>query len=103
MQTADQPIFRLAEGGSNHFDPIHDCNQLQDFVAFGMITGVAMPRKITGYVSEGDLAKRLDMSVWGLRLWRRKGYGPAAVKFGRAVFYPEAGVDEFMANPGAGQ
>ncbi|MFN3778531.1 MAG: helix-turn-helix transcriptional regulator [Brevundimonas aurantiaca] len=58
-----------------------------------------MQRKITGYLSESDFAKLVDMTVWGLRAWRRRGYGPSAVKFGRAVFYDRDEAERFLANP----
>jgi hypothetical protein len=58
-----------------------------------------MQRKITGYISEDDFAKLVDMTVWGLRAWRRRGYGPTAVKFGRAVFYDATEVARFLADP----
>lgn len=57
-----------------------------------------MPRQIDGYFSETELALKLDMSVWGLRAWRKRGYGPAAVKLGRAVLYPAQAVEDFIAS-----
>lgn len=55
-----------------------------------------MPRHVPGYVSESNLAMALGMTVWGLRAWRRRGYGPKARKIGRDVFYPEAEVATFL-------
>lgn len=55
-----------------------------------------MPRKVTGHISEYELARMLGMTVWGLRAWRRRGYGPAARKFGKSVFYREQAVAEFL-------
>lgn len=60
-----------------------------------------MMTKAPGYVSEYALSRMLGVSIWTLRAWRQKSYGPAHVKFGRAIFYPEAAVDAFLANPSA--
>lgn len=57
-----------------------------------------MPRQIQGYLSETELALKLDMSVWGLRAWRKRAYGPAAVKIGRAVLYSMQSVEDFIAS-----
>lgn len=57
------------------------------------------PRTIPGYMSETELSVRLDMTVWGLRAWRRRGYGPVPVKFGRSIFYSNASVENFSSNP----
>jgi hypothetical protein len=59
-----------------------------------------MARTISGYLSEHELAIKLGISVWGLRAWRRRGYGPAWRKFGKAVFYPAAEVEAFLNSPG---
>lgn len=55
-----------------------------------------MSRHIPGYVSEAKLALMLGISIWGLRAWRRRGYGPKARKIGREVFYPEGEVASFL-------
>ena len=60
-----------------------------------------MALRVPGHVSELELAMTLGLSIWGLRAWRRRGYGPKAVKIGKAVFYPEAEVGAFLANPSA--
>lgn len=57
-----------------------------------------MVRQIDGFYSEIELARRVDMSIWGLRAWRRRGYGPESVKIGKCVFYPQVGVDTFLAS-----
>lgn len=51
---------------------------------------------IFGHVSERQLATRLGMSVWGLRAWRKRGYGPAHVKIGRSTFYSEVAITSFF-------
>lgn len=53
--------------------------------------------RVPGHISESDLAKMLGMSIWGLRAWRRRGYGPTATKVGRAIFYKEEDVSAFLA------
>lgn len=58
-----------------------------------------MARHVPGHLSELDLALKLGITIWGLRAWRRRGYGPKAVKFGKCVFYPEAAVADFLENP----
>ena len=60
-----------------------------------------MSRQVPGYISEAKLAFMLDITVWGLRAWRRRGYGPKATKIGKAVHYAEAEVTAFLANPSA--
>jgi hypothetical protein len=58
-----------------------------------------MSRHISGYYSEFELGIKLGLSIWALRAWRKRGYGPPAVKFGRSVFYREADVAAFVADP----
>lgn len=58
-----------------------------------------MPKHIQGYLSEATVAEMLDLSIWGLRGWRRRGYGPPSVKFGRSVFYSNEAVADFIAAP----
>lgn len=58
-----------------------------------------MARRVPGHLSELDLALRLGISVWGLRAWRRRGYGPMSVKFGKSVFYREDEVTKFIDAP----
>lgn len=60
-----------------------------------------MSLNVPGYISEAKLALMLDITVWGLRAWRRRGYGPKVTKIGRGVFYAEADVAAFLASPSA--
>lgn len=55
---------------------------------------------LTGYIREKDLAAELGLSVWALRAWRKRGYGPAARKVGRMVVYSRAEVDDFVFESG---
>lgn len=48
-------------------------------------------------VMEHDLAAELQVSVWTLRSWRRRGYGPAALKMGKRVMYRRSDVASFLA------
>lgn len=59
-----------------------------------------MARKVHGHISEAELARMLGMSVWGLRAWRRRKYGPAARKIGKSVFYREEAVADFLSSDG---
>ena len=60
-----------------------------------------MAVKIEGYIAEDVLARSFGLSVWGLRAWRKRGYGPPVRKFGRAVFYKVEDVEAFIAEPDA--
>ncbi len=53
--------------------------------------------KIDGYISEATLSARLGLSVWTLRRWRERGYGPRWQKFGRHVLYREDASERFLA------
>lgn len=55
-----------------------------------------MVRRAPGHLSERELASELGLSVWALRAWRRKGYGPQAIRIGNAVFYSETEVAAFL-------
>lgn len=57
-----------------------------------------MPQRVPGHISEYQLAHMLGMSVWGLRAWRRRNYGPPARKIGKSVFYREQAVSEFLSD-----
>ena len=54
----------------------------------------------TGHIKERALARELGLTVWALRAWRRRGYGPAAGKIGRTVVYRVADVEEFLETAG---
>lgn len=53
----------------------------------------------TGLIKEHDLAKELGLTVWALRAWRKRGYGPPARKVGRTVVYEVSEVQDFL-HPG---
>ena len=44
-------------------------------------------RILDGYLSEAELAAEINRSVVLLRLWRRKGTGPAFVRVGKTPYY----------------
>jgi hypothetical protein len=48
------------------------------------------------YTSEHDAATQLRQTVRTLRSWRQRGNGPRWVKIGRLVFYPNAGIGEWL-------
>lgn len=48
-------------------------------------------------ISEHDLADELGLSVWTLRKWRKRSYGPAAHKLGKRVVYRRDDVQSFLA------
>jgi len=50
------------------------------------------------YITDKELARRLAMSVSGVRAWRQAGKGPPWVKLdGHIVRYDEAAVEEWIA------
>jgi DNA-binding transcriptional MerR regulator len=51
---------------------------------------------LTGLIREKDLARELGLTVWALRAWRKRGYGPPAGKVGRTVVYRRSDVDDFL-------
>lgn len=48
-------------------------------------------------ISEHHLAAELELSVWTLRKWRQRSYGPTAKKLGKRVMYVRSEVDAFLA------
>ena len=61
-----------------------------------------MTTKISGHLSESEMASMFGIGVWGLRAWRKRGYGPPIVKFGRQVFYKASEVQAFIDAQGCG-
>ena len=53
------------------------------------------------YINEHDLAAELDLSVWALRKWRRRDYGPVARKMGKRVMYLRTDVIDFLSQTSA--
>ena len=51
-------------------------------------------------INEHHLADELGLSVWALRKWRQRGYGPTPKKLGKRVMYVRAEVDAFLASAG---
>lgn len=49
-----------------------------------------------GYLTEAETAYRLGLTAFGLRGWRRRGYGPSFKKLGRMVIYAEADIASFL-------
>lgn len=47
-------------------------------------------------LTERDVADQLGLSVATLRAWRHRGKGPRFVRFGRAVRYLAADIDDFV-------
>ena len=47
-------------------------------------------------VSERELASELGLTVWALRAWRKRSYGPKHRKIGRGVFYKREDVLDFI-------
>lgn len=47
-------------------------------------------------LNELQVAERLGLSVATLRAWRHRGTGPRFLRFGRAVRYLPADLDEFI-------
>jgi hypothetical protein len=56
-----------------------------------------MPRPAPqGYYTETEQAVRLGKTKRTLRMWRRRGFGPAFVKMGRDVIYRVGADTEFL-------
>ena len=49
-------------------------------------------------ISEHHLAAELEISVWTLRKWRQRGYGPTPKKLGKRVMYVRTEVNAFLAS-----
>jgi hypothetical protein len=49
-----------------------------------------------GYYSEAQQAIRLSKTPRTLRMWRRRGFGPPYVKFGRDIIYRIGADSEFL-------
>jgi predicted DNA-binding transcriptional regulator AlpA len=47
-------------------------------------------------LTESQVAERLGLAVATLRAWRHRGTGPRFLRFGRAVRYLPADLDEFI-------
>lgn len=56
----------------------------------------------THALTEHEVAARLGLSVATLRAWRLKRKGPRFVRFGRAVRYLPADLDQFVASSSVG-
>jgi excisionase family DNA binding protein len=53
-------------------------------------------RTRTTALTETQVAEQLGLSVATLRAWRHRGRGPRFLRFGRAVRYLPAELDEFI-------
>jgi len=51
---------------------------------------------LAGFIKERDLARDLGLTIWALRAWRKRGYGPPAGKIGRLVVYRDHDVRQFL-------
>ena len=58
--------------------------------------GVEKSRAVAAPLTESQVAERLGLSVATLRAWRHRGTGPRFLRFGRAVRYLSADLDEFI-------
>ena len=52
--------------------------------------------RVVAPLTESQVAERLGLSVATLRAWRHRGTGPRFLRFGRAVRYLPADLDEFI-------
>jgi hypothetical protein len=55
-----------------------------------------MSDPLENYTSEHTAAPKLNQTVRTLRSWRRRGIGPAWIKVGRLVYYPNAGIAQWL-------
>lgn len=58
-----------------------------------------MSYSIPGFITEAEFANSVRLSVWGIRAWRKRGYGPPITKIGRLVYYRLSDVEAFLAAP----
>jgi hypothetical protein len=56
---------------------------------------------VPGFRSEEEQAARCGITVVTLRRWRARGYGPRAVKIGRAILYAENADTQFLVEQAA--
>jgi hypothetical protein len=56
---------------------------------------------IPGFLTETEQAARCGHSIWTLRRWRKRGYGPRAVLYGRVWLYPEDADARFLSEQAA--
>lgn len=54
---------------------------------------------LAGFLDEYEFANAVGLTVWGVRAWRKRSYGPPSCKIGRRVFYRENDVAAFLASP----
>jgi len=47
------------------------------------------------YLTTADLAERYRTAPSTIRYWRHTGYGPAGIKVGRQILYPEDEIARF--------
>jgi transcriptional regulator with XRE-family HTH domain len=57
---------------------------------------VEKSRAVAAPLTESQVAERLGLAVATLRAWRHRGTGPRFLRFGRAVRYLVADLDEFI-------
>ena len=60
------------------------------------VDGGAGNTRAAAALTEGQVAEQLGLSVATLRAWRHRGRGPRFLRFGRAVRYLPADLDEFI-------
>lgn len=60
-----------------------------------------MSGHVPNHISEREFARMFNLTISGARGWRKRGYGPAAVKFGKLVYYRTEDVAGFIAESGA--
>src|SRR5215469_11144283 len=56
---------------------------------------------IPGFITEKVQAAKFGISLATLRRWRKRGYGPSAVRCGRRFLYPEDADAQFLARQAA--
>jgi predicted DNA-binding transcriptional regulator AlpA len=49
------------------------------------------------YLTDGEVAAKLHISLNTIKSWRHRGTGPRYVKLNRLVRYPVSAVEEFIA------
>ena len=58
-----------------------------------------MSYTISGFLTEAEFANTVRLTVWGIRAWRKRNYGPPITKIGRLVYYRVTDVEAFLSAP----
>jgi hypothetical protein len=92
--------FDAITRGYNSRQPAIGHWQPERYAAYGKLLPPKAPEQSPEpeqYLTDAQLAERLNVTVNTVRSWRFRKTGPAYVKMNRIVRYPASAVDEFLA------